>query len=89
MKIVLHQAFMWDCPECGTENWQRAIVLEPEDADRRGLIPEDADQLQLEALEELAEGYWVTSPTSVICSECKNRFKVARHDEDEKEDWET
>lgn len=57
--VELHPAHVWDCPECGIENFVRSIVFEP-----------DAQDLQ----EGLEPGMWMTAPDSVTCHSCATTF---------------
>jgi len=65
--VELHQAFMWDCPECGLENFARSVRLE--------LSPEE--------IEEMSENFGVASstdsrfsiiPENVTCKHCEKKF---------------
>lgn len=66
--VELHNAYMWDCPHCGSENFQRAISFRPtaEDALEYGVDLSDSD-----------ECFLMTTPNYVSCRECKQRFKAA------------
>ena len=65
--IVLSPAYIWDCPNCGRENFQRSIttLMTEEDHIKMGL---DMDE----------GGYWTTNPSSVVCRWCNKNYKT-RH----------
>ncbi len=79
--VELHDAFMWDCPHCGRENWQRAITYRPtpQDAVKLGIDPTDA-----------VDGVMITLPNYVMCGdpECGQRFAAtsAFNDGEDEED---
>ena len=79
MSIVnLSPAYVWDCEDCGRENWQRAVSirLDPEDEG-------DAETLRaMHGLEDGAEipeglaGGMMTRPMRVTCKHCGREFKA-------------
>lgn len=74
--VELHMAFMWDCPHCGTENFQRAITLRMSDEELResDCPPEDFEKFRTAH----------TMPCNVKCRDCGKRFKAAEaSDEDD------
>lgn len=79
--VELHPAYVWDCSECGRENWQRSVSR---------TIPLTEDQIHEDAVEEFGEddpemiekmlGMEMmirTCPSNVVCVHCKNEFAVA------------
>ena len=64
--VELSPAYMWDCPNCGRENFQRAITVAMTDEDR----------LEMEVGEE--GGYWQSYPDTVICKHCDMKYDT-RH----------
>lgn len=63
--IELSPAYMWDCPSCGRENFQRSILLAATEEDKElGIDPNDYT--------------WQTYPNVVICRHCEKQFKT-RH----------
>ena len=53
--VELHPAHVWDCPDCGGENFCRCVVFEPDEADiKMGYLP----------------GAWLTAPDWVTCAHC-------------------
>lgn len=71
-KAILHQAFMWDCDVCGTENFARSMEV-------------NSANVELESV-ELSSSFsgvvWVASPSVVQCKNCKAEFDAV-HDDDE------
>lgn len=71
---VLHQAYVWDCEECGRENFQRAIVMSEEEkqADIKQMredgeeVPEYIDMMSC-----------CTYPVKVTCKHCSQEFTTA------------
>lgn len=71
--VELHQAHMWDCPECGRENFCRAVTAELTPDDRRGIA---ADNPGLDA--EAVQGEFVSAPEEVTCKHCGVEFSAER-----------
>jgi hypothetical protein len=65
----LHPAYVWDCDECGAENFTRAVVHE--------FSPEEAGELTDAGLSPTT-GNWMTYPDVVRCRSCQHEFD-ARH----------
>jgi len=71
-KIEMHPAWVWDCPECGRENFARSIVVE--------MSEEESLELKLQSgINEWGDGFWQTAPSHVECKHCKFGFE-AEHD---------
>lgn len=74
--VRLFLAFMWDCQDCGIENFCRSVRAE--------LTPEEAhaDAIKLGLIEpwevalEGTEGRMVTVPEIVDCKDCNARFRT-------------
>lgn len=65
--VELVPAFVWTCPECGVDKFERAILVE--------LSEEEIEELQQEEDGEPEEaGSFLTSPQSVTCDKCKRTF---------------
>ena len=71
---VLH-SYVWDCPECGQENWQRAVYQNlTEEENKEALVilgelepwQEPDPRLHVEM---------VSIPRRIFCSRCKVEFK--------------
>lgn len=65
-KIELHLAFMWDCPECGIENFCRSIVADEY---------EEAEMREEHGIEPWELGKWHTAPLLVTCKACGAEFE--------------
>lgn len=76
--VELHQAFTWDCPECGRENFTRAVMAdlprEEHDAHVRKL-------LQLEPGDEVPQGALLMAPEQVTCAHCRETFDATDQEE--------
>jgi len=72
-KVELHEAFVWDCDECGRENLLRALPAEPPpDNEIRELL-----QLgPFEALPNPDDSNWVRVAETVICAYCQSEFQT-------------
>lgn len=69
--VELHNAFVWDCDDCGRENFVRAVIAE--------LTKEDVDHMIAEYggdREEWETGRWTTRPDEVSCEHCGAEFVV-------------
>ena len=82
-KARLLTAYVWDCEECGSENFERAITAEIVDEDREAIFRQFH---QMDPWEPLPEGWrdfqLVTRPDSVTCCKCGTEFD-AEDDRDE------
>ena len=73
-------AFMWTCPECGRDNFERTISIENaalSQQDKEEII----EQLQLDGPEELEEMLasgreFALAPKDVNCPHCKQNFNT-------------
>lgn len=74
MTIELHSAWVWDCPECGTENFCRCVRAELtreeaiDMARKLGEIPDGVEPHEDFCCE------FLTQPDEVTCRECQNAF---------------
>lgn len=70
-KVGLHPAWSWDCPDCGSENFERGLA--PEMAD------EDAQEIREEmGIEPGDEGCIMQMPTLVYCHACGCDYETER-----------
>lgn len=85
-KVELHPAHMWDCPECGRENFCRSIVYHPEPGETmRDVVAHVLGVEPFEVPDDMAENsFWMTAPDKVTCAHCGEAFET----EDQMEDWE-
>lgn len=70
-KVELHCAYVWDCPECGGENFCRAVTVEQ--------TPEDIDHLVGEYGGDPSDwqtGQWMTRPDEVTCAHCGQEYET-------------
>lgn len=65
-KIELHPAHVWDCDECGRENFCRGIVVEPSEEERA--------EMEEAMGEPFVMGDWLTAPNEVTCAHCGAEF---------------
>lgn len=75
-KIDLHPAHVWDCEECGRENFCRCVAVELDPSD-----PCDAELLEIARAEctetgNKVEGFWQTAPETVTCAHCGAEFEA-------------
>lgn len=69
-KVWLHPAFVWDCEECGRENFCRAVRADCDEEtlafakERIGVAPDE-------------EGEFLQAPTHVTCAHCGITFDAA------------
>lgn len=81
--VELHQAWMWDCPSCGSENFCRSIRAEVtreeaiEAARLAGMVSYDFEPSDSYGCE------WLSHPDDVVCSKCGELFLVEREDSNE------
>lgn len=65
--VELVPAFVWTCPKCGVDKFERAILVE--------LSAEEMEELQEEqGVEPEETGSFLTSPQKVTCDKCKQTF---------------
>lgn len=65
--VELRPAYVWDCPECGRENFMRGLVPEFSDEDREALRQEHG-------ITPWDEGDFVMMPDRVECKHCSEVF---------------
>lgn len=60
-------AFMWTCPECGRDKFERSVVVE--------LSQEEMAELREEhGVEVWEQGHFRVAPKTVECPHCKMEF---------------
>lgn len=68
-KVELLPAFIWTCENCGTDQFERAIVCE--------FSKEELAELKNEyGIEEGDEGHFLEGPKTVICEFCEEEFET-------------
>jgi len=74
-KIEMKPAYVWDCDECGIENFERTIVLSLEE-----LTQDDLDQIGEELLESMMNdterGTFQSMPNHVTCRNCNIEYET-------------
>lgn len=77
--IEVHPAYVFDCDECGAENFVRAIVPE--------MSQEELDELRIEhGVQPWEAGQFTAFPNEVVCSKCGFRYATQHMcDDDEPE----
>lgn len=65
--VELNPAYVWDCDECGLENFERARRFEASEED----IAEMRDE---HGVEDWDEGEFLVAPTAVMCRHCGETF---------------
>ena len=74
--VELHPAHMWDCPECGRENFCRGIVNEMTYEDKKKALAEYYNINEEDLTEEeVKNGQFVSAPISVACKFCECEFR--------------
>ncbi len=69
LAIELHLAFVFDCNECGRENFVRAVTCDFDD----NTVAEMKEEYGIEAYDL---GDWQMQPTSVKCQFCKAEYST-------------
>jgi predicted nucleic acid-binding Zn ribbon protein len=78
--IELHPAFVFDCDECGRENFVREIVEEHDEET-------DSELRSEHSIEPYEEGHWVLTPTTVTCQHCNADFDVVFDGQEDQPDF--
>jgi len=68
-QIELHPAFVWDCDECGRQNFERAII-----PPFQSKADEERAREMLDITSE--EGFPVIAPFNVSCRRCGTQFET-------------
>ena len=67
--VDVHPAWVWDCPECGIENFARSVVS--------GMTAEEEEIMrETHDLDDSETGFWQTAPLTVECFDCETEFEV-------------
>lgn len=72
---TMFPAFMWDCDECGTENFARSFVPELTESEREEFMHESG-------IDPDSEGIVLAMPERVTCSRCEITFETKSFNED-------
>lgn len=67
--VELHPAHVWDCENCGLENFCRSV--------RPSLTEEEVEELRDEhGIQPFDTGEFLTAPNVVICRYCGHKFET-------------
>ena len=76
-KVLLQSAYVWHCPDCGQENFTRAVSLDLTDDEKRQTIAQaegvDVDEVDIED-EIIRNLQLMASPEEVQCLNCSEVF---------------
>lgn len=76
--IELRPAYVWDCPECGRECFERTVVIE--------LSEEEMQQYRSEmGIQPWDQGNFQGMPSEVTCPHCSYSSKTVHFCDDEEE----
>jgi hypothetical protein len=77
-RVELHDAYCWDCDDCGTENFVRAISEPvPSDPKAREALREELEEAgYIDPGGEIPDGLIMTYPDVVTCRECQVSFET-------------
>lgn len=77
-RAELHPAYVWDCPDCGQENFCRSVVAEMTNEDHLQQLKSMGvvESYATEVPEEMRDVCWQTAPTRVICIACERAFNA-------------
>lgn len=75
-KVELHNAHVWDCEECGRENFCRSVTVEmnpddPRDAELIALAKAECEEIGGDV-----NSFWQSEPEVVVCSHCGAEFET-------------
>jgi hypothetical protein len=68
-QVELHPAFVWDCDECGSQNFERAVIPPFQDEEEERMAREICDIAP-------DEGFPVMAPGHVTCRVCGHEFET-------------
>lgn len=76
--VCLSPAYVWDCEECGRENFQRAVsaALDPEDEGDAEVLREMHGLSPDELIPDVLAGVMMMRPNTVTCRHCNTTFKA-------------
>ena len=75
-KVELHFAYVWDCAECGRENFTRGVTLE--------MSGDDEQELREDyGIEPHEQGDWMLAPDNVTCVHCNAEFETVHPHQEE------
>ena len=69
--VPLHQAFVWDCPQCGAENWQRAVTQRLSREEHKEILVKLGSIEEWQDIDDDLGGDLMSVPDEVHCHRCK------------------
>lgn len=72
LTVELHQAFLWSCPDCLQDNFERAVQISPEEIESRGIDILDYSDWK----EDRGDGFFLMAPDRVKCPNCGSEFET-------------
>lgn len=75
-EAILGHAFVWDCPNCGTENFQRMSAFIVKDKEAKKIM---VARGEIEEWQDIPEGLGIIMSAcsdNVVCRCCKLMFKA-------------
>ena len=75
-QVELHLAHMWDCPECGRENFCRSITKEQTPDEKRQTMAKHLEIDPMDVTPDMMQGEWTSAPEEVECAHCSSEFKT-------------
>ena len=84
-QVELVQAFLWTCEDCGRDNFERAVTVEPESMEGQEVtelvqqVTDDANE-SAQALGIEVGGDWLMAPPHVTCRHCGAEFSTDQAD---------
>lgn len=73
--VELRPAFQWTCPECGTDQFEAAVVVE--------MSREEQSEMQMDYGETFRNGDWVMAPETVECRNCEREYPTMHFNDEE------
>ena len=85
-RVEMHQAYVWDCNQCGRENFERAIEFDGPQEEKDEMLRQMGaiDEWQSEA--DLPDGVGIglqMAPDKVTCKHCQAVFETEREEAQE------
>jgi len=68
-KVEMRAAYEWTCPNCGRDNFERAVVAEFSQEERAEMVADHG-------IEEFDTGDFVSRPDEVTCQHCDSEFET-------------
>lgn len=69
--VPLYQAFVWDCPQCGQQNWQRAVSQRLSREEHKDILIKLGSIESWQDIDDDLGGELMSVPDEVHCDRCK------------------